>query len=152
MTSPNPVAISTSERDSSRVQADAWKTGFIVSPAYDLFFFVLSPLMALGMARRNLIGLFTVEGAFHGILALLVGAIYGIPLMILTAVKGIPYPADLADKTGLAIPVTMYPVYGMPLLVGATALVLVTVTFVSYLPTRKVSKLKPTDALKGRMP
>ena len=110
----------------------------------------MGTLMALGMARKNLVGLFTLEGAFHGILALIVGAVYGIPLMALTAVKGIPFP-DMAGKTGMAMASRMYPVYGMPLLVGATALVLATVTFVSYLPTRRVSKLKPTDALKGKM-
>ena len=110
----------------------------------------MGTLMALGMARRNLIGLFTLEGAFHGILALIVGAIYGIPLMVLTATKGIPMP-DMAGATGMAMASKMYPVYGMPLWVGATALVLVTVTIVSYLPTRKVSKLKPTDALRGKL-
>ncbi len=110
----------------------------------------MGTLMALGMARRNLIGLFTLEGALHGILALIVGAIYGIPLMVLTAAKGIPMP-DMAGATGMAMASKMYPVYGMPLWVGATALVLVTVTIVSYLPTRKVSKLKPTDALRGKL-
>lgn len=111
----------------------------------------MGTLMALGMSRKKLIGLFTLEGALHGVLALIVGAVYGIPLLALTATKGIPYPAELGGTIGMAISSKLYPIYGMPLLVGATALVLITVTLVSYLPTRKISKLKPTDALKGKL-
>ena len=110
----------------------------------------MGTLMALGMARRNVIGLFTLEGSLHGALALIVGAAYGIPLLILTAVKGIPLP-DMQNMVGLAMPMKMYPTYGVPLFVGSTLLVLVTVIIVSYLPTRKISKLKPTDALRGKL-
>jgi len=110
----------------------------------------MGTLMALGMARRNVIGLFTLEGSLHGALALIIGSIYGIPLLILTAVKGIPMP-DVQDMVGLAMPMKMYPAYGIPLFAGSTLLVLVTVIIVSYLPTRKISKLKPTDALRGKL-
>jgi len=111
----------------------------------------MGTLMALGMGRRSLIGLFTMEGAFHGILALIVGAVYGIPLLALTAVKGIPMPTNWGDQVGMAFAGRLYPIYGMPLVVGATLLVLLSVTVVSYLPTRQISKLKPTDALRGKL-
>jgi ABC-type antimicrobial peptide transport system permease subunit len=110
----------------------------------------MGTLMALGMARRNVIGLFTLEGSLHGALALIIGAVYGIPLLVLTAVKGIPLP-DMGDKVGVAMATTMYPTYGLPLFVGTTLLVLATVIIVSYLPTRKISQLKPTDALRGKL-
>lgn len=110
----------------------------------------MGTLMALGMARRDVIGLFTLEGSLHGALALVVGSIYGIPLLILTAVKGIPLP-DMGDAMGIAMATTMYPTYSASLWAGSTLLVLVTVIIVSYLPTRKISKLKPTDALRGKL-
>ena len=36
-------------------------------------------------------------------------------------------------------------------MLGTTALVLVVTTIVSYLPTRRIAPLKPTDALRGRL-
>ena len=111
----------------------------------------MGTMMALGMPRRKVIGLFTLEGALHGLLALGVGAVYGIPLLILTASKGIPLPKEVMDSTGFAISDILYPVYGMGLVVGTTVLILVTVTIVSFLPTRRISKLKPTDALRGKL-
>jgi putative ABC transport system permease protein len=110
----------------------------------------MGTLMALGMARRNVIALFTLEGSLHGALALMIGSIYGIPMLILTAAKGIPLP-ELGDMVGIAMATKMYPTYGAPLFVGSTLLVMVTVIIVSYLPTRRISKLKPTDALRGTL-
>jgi len=109
----------------------------------------IGTLMALGMDRGTVIGLFTFEGALHGILALLVGAAYGIPLMKLTLDKGIPLPGVSQDM-GIALPETLYPSYGAWLLIGTTLLVLVSVTFVSFLPASKIAKLKPTEALRGK--
>jgi len=111
----------------------------------------MGTLMALGMNRSRLIGLFTLEGAFHGALALIVGGAYGIPLLALTAAKGIPLPLDMGDQIGVAFASKLYPVYGFPLVMGAVLLVLISVTLVSYLPTRKIANLKPTDALRGKL-
>jgi len=111
----------------------------------------MGTLMALGMTRSGVIKLFTLEGALHGILALIMGAAYGIPLMVLTAKKGLPLPADAIDKMGVAMPSVLYPSYGFWLIFGTTLFVFITVTVVSFLPTRKIAKLKPTDALRGKL-
>jgi ABC-type lipoprotein release transport system permease subunit len=111
----------------------------------------MGTLMALGMPRGKVIGLFTLEGALHGLLALVVGAIYGVPLLWLTAMKGMSFPQETIDSMNLALPSTLYPSYGVPLVLGTTLLVFTTVTLVSFLPTRRISKLKPTDALRGKM-
>jgi ABC-type lipoprotein release transport system permease subunit len=108
-------------------------------------------LMALGMPRSRVIRLFTLEGALHGLFALGVGAIYGIPLLWLSAVVGYTFPRETIDQMQIALPPTLYPSYGVPLVVGTTLLVLVTVTIVSFMPTRRISKLKPTDALRGKL-
>ncbi len=110
----------------------------------------MGTLMSLGMTRGQLIQLFTLEGALHGILALGVGALYGIPFLMWAAKTGLSLP-DYADDAGMAIGNTIYPSYGAALLLGTTVIVLITVTIVSYLPTRKIAHLKPTDALRGKM-
>jgi ABC-type lipoprotein release transport system permease subunit len=109
----------------------------------------IGTLMALGMERRAVIALFTIEGALHGVLALMVGAAYGIPLLVVTLAKGISVP-EMMGGIGMPVPQVLYPVYGLRLVVGTTLLVLVSVTVVSSLPASRIAKLKPTDALRGK--
>lgn len=109
----------------------------------------IGTLMALGMDRSKVIGLFTVEGALHGILAFVVGAVYGIPLLWLTASRGIPVP-EIMSEMGMPVPPLLYPDYGLGLVLGTMLIVLVSVTVVSMLPASNIAKLKPTDALRGK--
>ncbi len=110
----------------------------------------MGTMMALGMPRGTIIGLFTLEGALHGLLALAVGAVYGIPLLMYTAAKGIPLPKEVMDSAGFAISDVLYPVYGMGLVLGTTVRIFISVTVVSFLPTRNIVRLNPTDALRGK--
>ncbi|MCR4438270.1 MAG: FtsX-like permease family protein [bacterium] len=110
----------------------------------------IGTLMALGMTRRQVVGLFTVEGAMHGVLAAVVGAVYGIPLLLYFASKGLGMPKEVADSMGMAIADRIYPAYSAGLVVGTTLLVLIAVTVVSFLPTRQIAKMRPTEALRGR--
>ena len=110
----------------------------------------MGTLMALGMTRTQVVGLFTTEGAAHGLLAALAAALYGIPLFAYFANSGIELP-KATDNFGFAIGERLFPLYS-PALVGGTALlVCIVTTIVSYLPTRKIAHLKPTDALRGRL-
>ncbi|MFC1839445.1 ABC transporter permease [Thermodesulfobacteriota bacterium] len=112
----------------------------------------IGTLMALGMVRSRVIGLFTFEGAMHGILGIVIAAFYGIPILIISAKTGIPLPESMnAEDFGFIFTSRLFPAYS-PLLVGVTVLiVMTTVTIVSYLPSRKISGMKPTEALKGKM-
>ncbi len=110
----------------------------------------MGTLMSLGMTRWKIIQLFTLEGALHGVLAAIVAAIYGIPLLTLFAKKGWALPGA-ADSYGFAFGQKIFPVYSAGLVLGTTLIVLLITTIVSFLPTRKIAKLKPTDALRGRM-
>jgi ABC-type lipoprotein release transport system permease subunit len=109
----------------------------------------IGTLMALGMERAMVVGLFTFEGALHGLLALIVGATYGIPVLAYTLSRGLPMPA-IGSDFGIALPQTLYPSYGLRLLAVTTLLVLMAVTVVSFLPASKIAKMKPTDALRGK--
>ncbi len=110
----------------------------------------IGTIMALGMPRGRIVGLFTLEGALTGVLAAAIGAVYGIPLLALTAIRGIGLGASLGDSFGLALSEKLYPVYSVLLVGGTTLLIFLVTTAVSYLPTRRISRLKPTDALRGR--
>jgi ABC-type lipoprotein release transport system permease subunit len=110
----------------------------------------MGTLMALGFTRGRLIRLFTLEGALNGVLATLVASAYGIPLLTWMARTGWALPGD-TDSYGFAIGERLFPSYGAGLVAGTTIIVLLTTTVISFLPTRKIAKLKPTDALRGRM-
>jgi putative ABC transport system permease protein len=109
----------------------------------------IGTLMALGMTRAKVIGLFTLEGAIHSALAAIVAALYGIPLLAYVAEIGFEYP-QAADSFGIALGERLFPMYSAPLVIGTTLLVCLVTTIVSYLPTRKIAHLKPTDALRGK--
>jgi putative ABC transport system permease protein len=110
----------------------------------------MGTLMSMGMTRGKIIQLFTLEGALHSILAAVVAAIYGIPLLLYSAKKGWAMP-EAVDDFGMALGEALFPVYGTGLVIGTTILILLATTIVSFLPTRKIAKLKPTDALRGKM-
>ena len=110
----------------------------------------IGTLMALGMVRSKVIALFTLEGMLHGILGIAIAALYGIPALIITGKIGIPMPST-AEEYGFALPTRLFPVYSAWLVSGTVFIVMLTVTIVSYLPSRKISGLKPTEALKGKL-
>jgi putative ABC transport system permease protein len=106
--------------------------------------------IAMGMTRRQVVSLFTVEGAMHAILAVIAGAIYGVPFLLWQIKKGFSMPAG-TDDMGLSIAEKIFPVYGAGLIVGTILLILIITTIVSYMPARKISKMNPTDAIKGKI-
>ncbi len=107
--------------------------------------------IALGMTRSQVVGVFTIEGGAHSILAVLLGAVYGIPLLLLLNKTGLNmgYAEDMDFDIPLAE--AIYPYYSFKLIIFTIVLVVVAATIVSYLPSRKISKMKPTEALKGKL-
>ena len=108
----------------------------------------IGTLIALGMTRSRVIRLFTLEGALHGILAVLIGALYGAPLLIYFATNGWAIGQSF-DSYGFALGEKLLPTYTAGLVLGTTLIVLIVTTIVSYLPTRKIGKLEPTEALRS---
>ncbi len=110
----------------------------------------MGTLMALGFTRGMVIRLFTLEGVLLGVLAVILGALYGTPLLIYMQKVGFAVPQSM-EGFGFALGETIFPAYGLGLILGTTAIVLAVTTVVSFLPTRRIAKLKPTDALRGRL-
>ena len=106
--------------------------------------------IALGMTRAKVVALFTVEGSMYSILATILGSIYGIPLFIYLAKKGMGMP-EMSQEMGVAVAERIYPVYGLGLIISTVLLVVISATIVSFLPSLKIAKMDPVDALKGKM-
>jgi putative ABC transport system permease protein len=107
--------------------------------------------IALGMTQGQVVRLFTIEGAMHAVLAAILGAIYGIPFLAWQAKIGYAMPIDSTEEFGMALAETIYPVYSIGLILATISIVFLVTTIVSYLPTRRISKLKPTDAIRGKI-
>ncbi|MDP2238401.1 MAG: FtsX-like permease family protein [Bacteroidales bacterium] len=106
--------------------------------------------IALGYTRQQVVGLFTVEGTMHAVLAAIVSMVYGMPFLIWQAKVGWTMPID-ASEFGMAIAQTLYPVYSLGLVVSTVVVVTLTTAVVSYLPARKIAKMNPTEALRGKL-
>jgi ABC-type lipoprotein release transport system permease subunit len=106
--------------------------------------------IALGMTRAQVVQLFTIEGSAYSLLAIMLGVVYGAPLLALISKAGIPMP-QASDKMGLSIAEKIIPAYSLGLIVTTIVLVIISTTIVSYLPARRISGIKPTDALKGKL-
>ena len=106
--------------------------------------------VALGMTRRRVVTLFTVEGAMHAIFATILGTLYGLPLLYMQVHRGINLPVSSEDY-GLTMAEKLYPVYSLGLILGTVVVVVIVTTLVSYWPARKIAKMNPTDALRGRL-
>jgi putative ABC transport system permease protein len=106
--------------------------------------------IALGMTRGQVIRLFTLEGSMHAVFAAILAAIYGIPLLYLQAKNGIMMPEN-SDDYGIAIAEKIFPVYSLGLIISTILIIFLTATIVSFIPARKISQMKPTDAIRGKI-
>jgi putative ABC transport system permease protein len=106
--------------------------------------------VALGYTRRQVVGLFTVEGTMHAVLAALFSAAYGLPFLAWQAKAGWTMPIDTSEF-GMAIAQTLYPVYSAGLVVFTVLIVMLVTAVVSYWPARRIAKMNPTEALRGKI-
>ena len=109
----------------------------------------IGTLMALGMSRQRIVGLFTLEGGLNAILAAMATLIFFGPVLWYFGVYGIPLPIDYKEM-GMIMAKRLIPVYTMGLVVSTTILVSIIVLVVSYIPSRRIARMKPTDALRGK--
>ena len=109
----------------------------------------IGTLMALGMTRSKVVGLFTLEGGINAVLA---SALTVFPFGLIlwwTAKHGVPMPMDYSEM-GFMIAKQLMPVYSFSLIITTTIVVFCIVIIVSYLPSRRIAEMKPTNALRGK--
>ena len=109
----------------------------------------IGTLMAIGMTRSRVVGLFTLEGGLNAVLAAVATLIFFGPVLWYFGVYGIPLPIDYTEM-GLIMAKRLMPVYTVGLVFSTTALISIIVLIVSYIPSRRIAHMKPTDALRGK--
>ena len=109
----------------------------------------IGTLMALGMTRSRVVALFTLEGGINAILAAgLTLFPFGL-ILWWTGKYGVPMPIDYTEM-GLIIAKRIVPIYSLGLLFSTTIIIFTIVLIVSYLPSKRISNMKPTEALRGK--
>ena len=106
--------------------------------------------IALGMTRPKVVKLFTIEGTMHSFFAIIIGCIYGIPIFIFLNQTGIAMP-EFVGEMSIGIDKAVFPAYD-PLIIFLTVLfIILSSAIVSYLPAKKIAKMSPVLALKGKL-
>ena len=106
--------------------------------------------VALGMTPRQVQHFFTLEGTMNALLAVALGFVYGLPFFIWFAANGIAMPVDVSNF-GLPIADKMYPLFTPKLIIGTIIFIFLITALVSYLPARKISRMNPTEAIRGKV-
>jgi putative ABC transport system permease protein len=107
-------------------------------------------MSALGLKSREILYLFTMEGAIIGILGSALGTVLGGILTKIFSVVGIDYSAALEgmSSTDFLMNPIYYTVFSLENLVFCFTLGVVVVTIACVIPARKAAKLEPTEALR----
>ena len=110
----------------------------------------IGTLVALGMTQRQVVWHFTLEGTINALLAFGVGAIWGTPLLYWMTVDGYHMNVD-AGEVGITMSDTIYASVTPNLIISTMLFILIVTAVVSYLPARKIAKMNPTDAIRGKV-
>jgi ABC-type antimicrobial peptide transport system permease subunit len=74
------------------------------------------------------------------------------PVLWYFGAYGIHLGIDYSEgQMGLIMAKRLIPVYSIGLLTITTIIVSIIVLIVSYMPSRRIAKMKPTDALRGKV-
>ena len=111
----------------------------------------IGTLSALGLTKNKIALLFTTEGVLYMVFAAISSAILGMPVFWYFAKFGYRLPSGYEDfgMPGFSEPI--YFSYPITIIMGTLMFLLVLTAIVSWLPTRRIASLKPTDALRGKV-
>ena len=106
-------------------------------------------MTALGLKSREILYLFTIEGAIIGILGSAIGAVLGGMLTRVISVIGIDYSALMEGMSeDLMFEPIFYPIFSLENIIFCFILGVVIVTIACIIPARKAAKLEATEALR----
>ena len=106
--------------------------------------------IALGMTRPKVVNLFTIEGTMYSLFAIVVGCIYGIPIFMYFNQSGIQMP-EFSGDMGIGLDKPIFPYYDPIIIVLTVLFIILASAIVSYLPARKIARMNPVLALKGKL-
>lgn len=108
----------------------------------------IGTLVALGMRRIDVIGLFTIEGLFIGVFSIVCGSAVGIPMLMYFNKNGIKLSS--MEDFGMNIMSTLYPELAWNVVLAVIIAIMVIVTLVSLIASRRISKMNIVQILKGK--
>lgn len=111
----------------------------------------IGTLIALGLTKRQIIKLFTVEGTMYMLLAAVFTSIFGMPLFLYFGIKGYSIPQEMGSYNiaGLSEAIKCY--YSPSMVISTFFIVMLVTAFASWLPTARIARMKATDALLGKV-
>jgi len=107
-------------------------------------------MSALGLKGREILVLFTMEGAMIGVIGSALGTVLGGILTRIFSIVGIDYSAAFEgmEGTDLLMSPIYYTVFSLENLIFCFTLGVVIVTIACIIPARKAANLEPTEALR----
>ena len=110
----------------------------------------IGTFIALGMTQRQVVWHFTLEVTINALLAFALGTVWGTPILFYMVKYGYSFNMD-ASEIGVPMADTMYATITPGLVIGTMIFILIVTAIVSYLPARKIAKMNPTDAIRGKV-
>ncbi|MDD2683431.1 MAG: FtsX-like permease family protein [Candidatus Cloacimonetes bacterium] len=111
----------------------------------------IGTLAALGFTKGRIALLFTLEGTLYTMFAFILTPILGFPLFWYFASIGFKIPKGYDDFAIQGMTDTIRFKYPMHEIAIVFLIILVFTAIVSWLPTRRIARLNPVDALRGKV-
>jgi len=111
----------------------------------------IGTLAALGFTKGRIALLFTLEGTLYTMFAFILTPILGFPLFWYFASIGFRIPKGYDDFAIQGMTDTIRFKYPMHEIAIVFLIILVFTAIVSWLPTRRIARLNPVDALRGKV-
>lgn len=108
----------------------------------------IGTLMALGMEPERIVKIFTLEGVLAALWALVLALILGVPFFIWF--QGVGFDVTHLSEASFPIREIIYPDYQPREIIISVLIVLVLVIVSAWVPVKKITRLDPTLALRGR--
>jgi len=110
----------------------------------------IGTMVALGMTQKQVMWHFTLEGTINALLAFALGTIWGTPILFFMVKYGYSFNMEASDL-GVPVADTMYATITPQLVIGTMIFILIVTATVSYFPARKIAKMNPTEAIRGKI-
>jgi len=108
----------------------------------------IGTLMALGMAPNRIVRLFTLEGSFAALLAVGVALLLGVPFFIWF--QGVGFDVSHLSETGFPVREKIFLDIRPWEVIYSTLVTVGIMIAVAWAPVKKIARLDPTQALRGR--
>ncbi len=108
----------------------------------------IGTLMALGMEPQRIVKIFTLEGILAALWALVLAMVLGVPFFIWF--QGVGFDVSHLSEASFPIRETIYPDYQAREILISVSIVFVLVIIAAWIPVKKITRLDPTLALRGR--